>query len=72
VRQPECNGFVDQFIPTLKEHLQWVRTFQNVEGLRQALATFRERYNQRWIVHRPGYFTQAQTRQQLLALRAAA
>jgi len=72
VRQPECNGCVERFIRTLKEQLLWVRTFQNVEELRCALAEFRERYNQRWIVQRLGYLTPAQARQQLLALGAAA
>ena len=72
VRQPECNGGVERFIRTLKEQLLWVRTFRNVEELRQALAEFRERYNQRWIVQRLGYFTPAQARQKLLALGAAA
>ena len=72
VRQPECNGCVERFIRTLKEQLLWVRTFQNVEDLRQALAEFRERYNQRWIVQRLGYLTPAQARQQLLAFGAAA
>lgn len=72
VRQPEGNGCVERFIRTLKEQLLWVRTFQNLEELRQALAEFRERYNQRWIVQRLNYLTPAQARQQLLALGAAA
>ncbi len=72
VRQPEGNGCVERFIRTLKEQLLWVRTFRNLEELRQALAEFRERYNQRWIVQRLGYLTPAQARQQLLALGAAA
>jgi putative transposase len=72
VRQPEASGCVERFIRTLKEQLLWVRTFQNVEELRQALAEFRERYNQRWIVQRHGYLTPQQARQQLLALGAAA
>jgi transposase InsO family protein len=72
VRQPECNGCVERFIRTLKEQLLWVRVFQNVEELRCALAEFRERYNQCWIVQRLGYLTPAQARQQLLALGAVA
>jgi putative transposase len=72
VRQPECNGCVERFLRTLKKQLLWVRVFQNVEELRCALAEFRERYNQRWIVQRLGYLTPAQARQQLLALGAAA
>jgi transposase InsO family protein len=43
-----------------------------IEELRQALAEFHERYKQRWIVPRLGYVTHAQTRQQSLALGAAA
>jgi len=72
VRQPEGNGCVEGFIRTLKEQLLWVRTFRTVEELRQALAEFRERYNQRWIVQRHNYLTPQQARQQLLALGAAA
>ena len=72
VRQPEGNGCVQRFIRTLKEQLLWVRTFQTVEELRQALAEFRERYNQRWIVQRHDYLTPQQVRQQLLAFGAAA
>lgn len=72
VRQPEGNGCVERFIRTLKEQLLWVQTFRTVEELRQALAEFRERYNQRWIVQRLGYLTPQQARQQLLAQGAAA
>jgi transposase InsO family protein len=72
VRQPECNGCVERFIRTLKEQLLWVKVFQNIEELRCALAEFRERYNQRWIVQRWGYLTPAQARQQFLALGAVA
>lgn len=72
VRQPEGNGCVERFIRTLKEQLLWVRTFQTIEELRQALAEFRERYNQRWIVERLGYLTPQQARQQLLAQGVAA
>ena len=72
VRQPEGNGCVERFIRTLKEQLLWVRTFQTVEELRQALAEFRVRYNQRWIVQRHNYLTPVQAREKLLALGAAA
>jgi putative transposase len=72
VRQPDCNGCVERFICTTKEQLLWVRVFQNVEELQHAPAEFRERYNQRWIVHRLGCLTPVLARQQLLALRAAA
>jgi len=38
-----------------------------VEELWQALAEFRERYNQRWIVQHHNYLTPEEARQQLLA-----
>ncbi len=72
VRQPEENSCVERFIRTLKEQLLWVRRFQTVEGLRQALAEFRKRYNQHWIVQRHNYLTPQQAQQQLLALGATA
>jgi transposase InsO family protein len=72
VGQLEGNGCVERFIRTLKGQLLWVRTFWAVEELRQALAEFRGRYNQRWIVKRHNYLTPQQARQQLLALGAAA
>src|SRR5579864_8817665 len=49
VRQPERNGYVERFIPTLMRQLRWVWVFQNVEQLQRALAEFRERCNQCWI-----------------------
>ena len=41
VRQPEGNGVAERAIRTLKEQLLWVRHFETVEELRQALASFR-------------------------------
>ena len=40
VRAPEGNGCAERFIRTLKENLLWVRTFDTVEELRQALLGF--------------------------------
>ena len=45
VRAPEGNGCAERFIRTLKENLLWVRTFDTVEQLRQALLDFRQTYN---------------------------
>jgi putative transposase len=42
VRAPEGNGCAERFICTLKENLLWVRTFETVEELRQALLIFRD------------------------------
>ncbi|RMG38750.1 MAG: IS3 family transposase, partial [Gammaproteobacteria bacterium] len=62
VKAPEGNGVGEQFIRTLKEQLLWVRTFDTVEELRQALLEFKERYNRHWILQRHGYATPAQVR----------
>jgi putative transposase len=73
VRAPEGNGCAERFIRTLKENLLWVRTFDTVEELRQALLAFKERYNDEWIVERLGYRTPAQVRAEQLTpfVRAA-
>ena len=55
VRAPEGNGCAERFIRTLKENLLWVRTFETVEGLRQALLHFREIYNSTWLIERHGF-----------------
>jgi transposase InsO family protein len=62
VREPEGNGCVERFIRTLKENLLWVRTFETVEDLRQALLEFKRQYNDQWILERLGYRTPAQAR----------
>ena len=45
MRAPEGNGCAERSIRTLKENRLWVRTFDTVEELRQALLAFRETYN---------------------------
>lgn len=65
VRQPEGNGCIERFFPTLKEQLLWVRRFRDLEELRAALSEFRDRYNQHWIIHRLGYRSPAQARREL-------
>ena len=62
VRGPEGNGCVERFIRTLKENLLWVRTFETVEALRQALLEFKRPYNDQRILERLAYRTPAQAR----------
>jgi putative transposase len=62
VREPEGNGCAERFIRTLKENLLWVRRFDTIEDLRQALHAFKDTYNQTWIVERHGYQTPAAVR----------
>jgi len=62
VREPEGNGCAERFIRTLKENLLWVRTFETVEDLRQALLEFKRLYNEHWILERLGYRTPQEDR----------
>jgi putative transposase len=66
VRAPEGNGCAERFIRTLKENLLWVRHFETIEELRQALLAFRETYNETWLIERHGYLTPSQFRQRQL------
>ena len=72
VRAPEGNGCAERFIRTLKENLLWVRTFDSVEELRQALLVFREIYNTTWLIERHGFQTPAAVRQNQLSPAARA
>src|SRR5829696_152072 len=72
VRAPEGNGCAERFIRTLKENLLWVRTFETIEELRQALLAFRETYNTTWLIERHGFLTPAQFRQKQLQTAAVA
>ena len=58
VRAPEGNGCAERFIRTLKENLLWVRHFETIEELRQALLAFRETYNTTWLIERHGFLRQ--------------
>ncbi len=54
VRAPEGNGCAERFIRTLKENLLWVRTFDLIEDLRQALLEFRDTHKATWLIERHG------------------
>src|SRR5689334_9040434 len=66
VRAPEGNGCAERFIRMLKEDLLWVRTFETIEELRQALLTFRETYNTNWLIEWHGFVTPTAFRQKQL------
>jgi len=72
VRAPEGNGCAERFIRTLKENLLWVRSFETIEELRQALLDFRQTYNTTWLIERHGFLTPAQFRQKQLQTSAIA
>jgi putative transposase len=50
----------------LKENLLWVRHFETIEELRQALLAFRETYNSTWLIERHGYLTPTEFRENRL------
>jgi putative transposase len=62
VREPEGNGVAERFIRTLKENLLWVRTFDTIEDLREALQEFARCYNENWLLARHAYQTPNQVR----------
>lgn len=62
IRAPEGNGCAERFIRTLKENLMWVRTFDTVEDLSEALFAFRKTYNEHWLIERHGHRSPAQFR----------
>jgi putative transposase len=72
VRAPEGNGCAERFIRTLKENLLWVRSFDTVEDLRQALLEFRETYNATWLIERHGFRPPNAVRQDQLSTAALA
>ena len=72
VRTPEGNGCAERFIRTLKENLLWVRSFDTIEELRQALLEFRQTYNTTWLIERHGFLTPAQFRHKQLQTAAIA
>jgi transposase InsO family protein len=65
VREPEGNGCAERFARTLKENLLWVESFATLAELQAALTTFKERYNEEWLIERHGFRTPAQVRADL-------
>ena len=56
---------VERFIRTLKELLLWLIHFALVDKLNKALSTFKERYNQTWLVAKHVYWTPSEVRTKL-------
>ena len=67
-----ANGCIERFFRTLKEQLLWVRHFDTIEELGQALFEFKETYNRNWLIERLGFKSPRQAREDLLAIGVAA
>jgi putative transposase len=57
VGEPQGNGVAERFIRTLKEQCLWARLCDDVDDLRQGVATFIETYNNEWLIERLGHRT---------------
>jgi len=71
IRQPEGNGVVERFFKTLKEQLLWVRSFDSIEALREAVEAFVKTYNSCWMVAKHGYRSPSQVRDRFIFNKAA-
>jgi transposase InsO family protein len=71
VGEPECNGVAERFIRTLKEQCLWAELCDDVDQLRQAVASFTERYNTEWLIERLGHRTPREAYLEATPLEAA-
>ena len=63
---PESNGCNERFIRTFQENLLWVRTFESIEDLQQALAYFWKIQRERWLIEHHEHRSPAQFRRDRL------
>jgi putative transposase len=47
----------ERFMRTIKEQCLWSRLFEDVDDLRQGVATFIQTYNDEWLIERLGHRT---------------
>lgn len=72
VRAPEGNGCIERFFRTLKEQLLWVRSFEDAEAVRKAVAAWVAIYNENWLIERHGHRPPAAARREKLAIKLPA
>ena len=71
VAEPQTNGVAERFNRTLKEQAIHGRVFRNVEEVRAAVTSFKNRYNRHWRLEKLGFMSPLEARQ-AYALRKAA
>ncbi|MCP4871550.1 MAG: transposase [Proteobacteria bacterium] len=71
VGQPQGNGIAERMMKTLKHQLLWLKTWDDVDQVNEALQAFRETYNNHWMVGRWGYKSPATVREELTPSRRA-
>ena len=67
VGEPECNGVIERFIPTLKEPCLYLHRFQSLTEPRRIIGELIARYNTEWLIERLGHQTPAAARATALA-----
>src|SRR4029450_2274214 len=69
--EPETNGCAERWIRTLKDQCLWVQLYDTVDELRQAVASFVDRYNSSWLIQRHGHHTPKEAYQAAQSASAA-
>ena len=69
--EPETNGCAERWIRTLKDQCLWVQLSDTVDELRQAVASFVDRYNSSWLIQRHGHHTPKEAYQAAQSASAA-
>ncbi|MGO9583332.1 MAG: transposase [Acidimicrobiales bacterium] len=69
--EPEGNGCIERWMKTLKEQCLWARLYEDTDDLRQAVASFTELYNSKWLIERHGHMTPREAYQAAMAAQAA-
>jgi hypothetical protein len=59
---PRAYGSAEWFVRTLKEHLLWIRVFDAVAELIEALREFERTYHEQWLIERHEFRTPSQVR----------
>ncbi len=71
VAEPQTNGVAERFNRKLKEQAIHGRIFRNVEAVRVAVTTFKERYNHHWRLEKLGFRSPLEARQANALQKAA-